>query len=251
MYRISPLPRKVLITSDEVIALAAIEENPGSRILIAAIQIAEERFIRPALGNELYYAFRDKKNVVVTDVNKATLEAMINDSEELAEPVVLNVGEILNAAEFMDDDWMKQLWNEHLWKLCAEAVVYIATPTNFSRFTAQGEMQNNPKTLAAMGDGKGAASADLPDIKWKMDKLMMDRIDPLISAMNEWICENITHFTNYDKKRCAGCGCSDNVNTSTNNNSSGVSYQRKSAWVHDIYDNIDKRRGNRVSSHDD
>lgn len=221
MYRVVTLPYKVLITTDEVINQGPTDADPEIRQLLQAIKIAEERFIKPAIGKELYYDIRDKKNTVVSDVNKSLLETMINESLEEAgstEQVTLKAGEIVNALELIDNDWYVQLWNEYLWKLTAECVVYIASPTNYSRYTAQGEMVNNPRTVSIQGEGKGSETVELKDLKWKLDKLLMDRIDPLIKNMHEWLCDNVQHFPLY----CKDCSRPDNNN-------------RKTAWIHGIY----------------
>lgn len=217
MYRLSLLPRKVLISTDEVINQGPTSATPDPRMLLSAIQIAEERFIKPCLGKDLYYDFREQKNVVVTLVNKDYLEDLIDNVE-----VVLAVGDIVNAIELVDNDWYVQLWNEHLWKLIAECVVYIASPTNFSQFTAQGEMTNNPKSISFEGDGKAAASVDRKDMEWKLNKMLMDRIDPLIAAMQEWLCDNKLNFPLY-KGNCE-------------KGTDGISLKRKTPWVH-VYDN--------------
>lgn len=226
MYRVNLLPRKVLITSDEVIQLGPVDGTVDPRNLILAIQIAEERFIKKAICKAMYYAFREEKNVVITAINKVYLEGLINVGNS-GEPVVLSEGGLVNAIEFVTDDWYKQLWYEHLWKLVAECVVYVATPTNYLRYSSQGEMQNNPKTIT--GNGEGAVSAEAKDVKWKMDKLLMDRIDPLIESMHEWICDNKEHFPLYD---CKDCGYADK---------NGVSYKRKSAWIHAYNDEETKQ----------
>jgi hypothetical protein len=221
MYRVNLLPRKVLITSDEVIQLGPVDGTVDPRNLILAIQIAEERFIKKAICKAMYYEFRDQKNVEVTAINKAYLEGLINVGNS-GEPVVLSEGQLVNAIEFVTDNWYKQLWYEHLWKLVAECVVYVATPTNYLRYSSAGEMQNNPKTIT--NEGQGAVSAESKDVKWKMDKLLMDRIDPLIESMHEWICDNKENFPLYDCKECA---CNDK---------NGVSYKRKTAWVNPYAD---------------
>lgn len=208
MYRLSRLPRKVLITTDEVIAQAPVDGNPEIGNLLSAIQIAEERFIKPALQKELYYDIRNQKNVVVTLVNKSYMQGLVGTQ--------LAIGDIINAIEFVSTQWYKELWNEHLWKLTAECVMYIASPTNFSRYTASGEMENNPKSIT---EGQAAASVDLGKMKWKMDKLMMDRIDPLLAGMREWLFDNRSNFPGY-----------------ANDNHTGISVQRKTGWVHGIYD---------------
>jgi len=224
MYRLNLLHRKCLITTDEVIALAPTDQSVDPRNLLSAIQIAEERFIKPSICKQLYYDFREKKNIVVTDINLDYLQGLVNESLAEAEVVELNEGDLINAIELVDDSWYVELWNEHLWKLIAECVVYTASPTNYSRFTSSGEMQNNPKTITFQGDGQGSSSVDLKTIQWKMDKIMQDRIDPLIAAMHEWICDNKAHFPLYTCKQC-DCKKDD-----------GVSISRKSGWIHGLYD---------------
>lgn len=223
MYRLSRLPRRVLITTDEVIKQAAISDNPGINQLLNAIIIAEERFIKPAICKDLYYDFRKQKNVVVTDLNKDYLQELISD--ESGQMVTFDNGDIINAIEFVESDWYKELWFEHLWKITAEAVVYIASPTNYSRFEAAGEMENNPKVIS--NEGQGAASVDLNKMKWKMDKMLMDRIDPLLAGMQEWLSDNRGHFAYY------------NCHNLYRDDATGISTKRKTAWVN-VYN--DRRR---------
>lgn len=230
MFRVVNLPRKVLITTDEAIALGPTDETVSPRFILSAIQIAEERFIKPAVGKDIYYDFRDQKNVIVTDINKSYLEGLINDELNLTTPIELTVGDIVNSLELVTNDWYKQLWNEHLWKIAAEAVIYIAIPTNYTRFTASGQMQNNPRTVAFDGQGAGSQTAELKDVKFILDKTLMDRIDPLIAAMHEWICDNQTNFPTYGKIK--ECKC----------NATGISVERKTGFVHGIYNDKKIRR---------
>lgn len=212
MYRINQLPRKVLITPDEVIQWGPTDNTVDSRNILMAIQIAEDRFIKPALCKDLYNDIRDAKNVVVTDVNKTYLESLFTG-------VTLNNGQMVNAIEFVSDVY-QGLWNEYLWKLLGECVIYVATPTNWSKYTSQGEMQNNPKGVMLQGDG--SMSVALKDLQWKMDKMLMDRIDPQMAAMQEYICDNIADFSLYNCHKCL-------------KNENGISYKRKSPWIHNAY----------------
>jgi hypothetical protein len=212
----------VLITTDEVIAQAPMEDNPGIRNILLAIQIAEDRFVKPVICKDLYYDFREKKNVVVTDINKTFLEALINEGNG-SEPIVIKVGDIINAIELVDNEWYVQLWNEYLWKLTAECVFYIASPTNFSRYTAAGEMENNPKVIS--NEGQGSASVDVPKMKWKMDKILLERINPIITSMHEWLADNRGYFPFYNCQSFRGCS-----------DQGTVSAQRRSGWIPGIYD---------------
>jgi hypothetical protein len=197
------------------------DNSPDPRVLLQSIQIAEDRFIIPAICRELYYDFRNQKNVVVTEGNKTDLQAKFSSSDP---PVTLAIGSFVNAIEQVTNPAYIELWNEYLWKICAEACVYIASPTNYSKFTASGEMVNNPKSIT--NEGQGATSVDLKDIKWKLDKLLMDRIDPLIAGAHEWMCINKSALPLYTCKECERERKSD---------PSGISYKRKTAWIHNIY----------------
>lgn len=210
MYKINPLPAKVLITTDEVINQGPTDNNVDPRLLLSSIQVAELRFIKPALGTSFYNYLRDTKNEVVDAGNKVALESATGKT--------LTIGQIVNASEFLSID-EKELWNDFLWKVTAECVVYVATPVNYSRYTSQGEIMNNPKSIAL--EGSASVSADLKDVKFKMDKLLMDRIDPLLAAMEEYICANKVKFPKYDRK----CDC----------DVDGISFKRKSAWIN-VYD---------------
>ena len=216
MYKVTEIPRKCLVSSDEVIAWGPTENSVDPRQILQSIQVAEERFIKPALGKFLYNDFREKKNVIVTEINQAFLE------ESFTPAVTLRVGQMVNALELVDNPWYVTLWNEYLWKLVAECVIYVATPTNYSRFTSSGETFNNPRSIAIDSEGSGAASVELRDIKWKMDKMLMDRIDPTMQSMHEFLCDNKGYFPLYTRK----CDCGID----------GTSFQRKTPWIH-VYGN--------------
>lgn len=226
MYRLIPGKRKLLISSDEVVAMSAIDNNVDVRQINAAIQIAEDRFIKPILCRDFYYDLRDKKNIVVTTVNKTYLEELIN-TDNTGEDIVLQVGDIVNAIEWVSEQLYLDLWYEYLWKLVAETVVYIASPTNFTRFTAQGEMENNPKGIGM--DGQGSASVELSKMKWKMDKMLQDRIDPITASMMQWIYENRSYFPLMNCRQWNTLRIQD-----------GVSVERKTGWVHGVYDRTDR-----------
>lgn len=233
MYRVNLLPRKVLIVSDEVIAWGPTENVSDPRNIMQAIQIAEERFIKPLICKDLYNDFRDQKNVAVSDINKEYLEGLFPPG------IILEVGALVNAVEFCDT-WYQTLWTEHLWKLLAECVIYVSSPTNWSKYSASGEMINNPKSISA-DSGSGANSVDLADIKWKLDKLLMDRIDPLRASTQEYLFDNRSHFPKHNC-RDFGSDCrDDNINNVASNNN-GISFQRKTPWVHGLYDRVDRRR---------
>jgi hypothetical protein len=203
MYRLNPLNRNVLITTDEVIAKAPIEQDVDVRNLQNAIEIAEERFIVPMIGDKMYEDFITMKNVVVTSGNKAALQTSVN-AGNTGPTIVLVEGQIVNAIEKVTNTWYVKVWNRYLWRICAECVAYVAIPTNAIKSASQGEMQNNPS--GPMG-GQGASAVPLQMLKFKMDKILQDRIDPLIEAMRVWLCANKgeTDLALWDSSSCESC----------------------------------------------
>lgn len=227
MYRKLPHKRKTLISNDEVIAMIPGDTNVDPIHIQESIQIAEERFIVFGICQDLYYDFRDQKNVVITDINKEFVEDSINEdnpAEGDTAAVVLKVGDIVNAIEFVTNTNYVDLWHEHLQKLIAECVMYQASPTNYSRFTSSGEMENNPKSIT--NEGANTASVELATMKWKLDKMMMDRISPLIAGMEAWLYKNRNYFPYYNCQNWFG-----------KNTPDGVALNRKTGWIPGVYDN--------------
>jgi hypothetical protein len=205
MYRLNPLNRNVLITTDEVVAKAPVEQDVDIRNLQNSIEIAEERFIVPLIGEGFYEDFINMKNVVVTSGNKSALQTLVNVGNN-GTTITLKEGQIINAIEQVTNTWYVKLWNRYLWKICAECVNYTAMPTNAVKSTASGEMINNP--AGPMG-GAGAQGVPLNYLKFKMDKVLMDRIDPLLEAMRVWLCANKaeTSLVLWDHSGCTSeCG---------------------------------------------
>jgi len=230
MYRVNTLPRKVLITVDEVISMTNTSHTLDRRTIEPAIIIAEERIVRPALGFNFYEHLRELKNQIVTIANKVALEKLVNDSikdalpaGEIFDKVNLEIGSYVNASFYLNPEDLL-LWNEYLWKLTAEAVRLIALPQNYVQFTSQGLVHNNPVAIGL--DGEKTTTPELRTTKWLMDKSMQDVIDPLIEAMHEWLCiqkkNNPKSFLLYTKP----CDCDSN----------GISYKRKTDILINIYD---------------
>lgn len=225
MYELLQTSSKTLITIGEVIYASPSNTNVDARFINTAIEIAEKRFIKPAICTDFYNDFRSRKNQTVTIVNLSYLQSLMPSG---AKP--LEVGQIVNSIDFVTDVWYKDFWNECLWKAISECVIYIASPANYSRFTASGEQENNPSSLT---QGKGSASVDLATMKWKMDRMMQDRIDPMIAVLDEYLHSNRTYFNLLNCKNWQY----DNVVS----DSDGVSIQRKTAWIHGVYNDS---RGN-------
>ena len=230
MYRVNTLPRKVLITVDEVISMTSTSHTLDPRTIAPAIIIAEERIIRQALGFSFYEHLRELKNQVVTTANKVALEKLVNDSIKDALPagetfdkVNLEIGSYVNASIYLNPEDLL-LWNEYLWKLTAEAVRFISLPQNYVQFTSQGLVHNNPVAIGL--DGEKTTTPELRTTKWLMDKSLQEVIDPLLEAMHQWLCiqkkNNPKAFLLYSKP----CDCDAN----------GISYKRKTDILTDIYD---------------
>lgn len=235
VYRLNTLNRNVLIMTDEVIRHAPTKHTLDPRMLENSIIIAEERFIVPALGYDYYQALIAEKNKAVTDVNKAALETAVGTT--------LEVGQIVNAAEFLSED-NKAIWNYILWKFLAECILIIAYPEGFIQFTSSGVVHENP--IAGPMGGTGVSTPDLRSMKWAMDKKMQDRIDPLHEAMHLWLCKqktaDKTKYALYTKH----CDC----------NADGVPYKRKTDVILGLYDDCDddddrRRRRNRWNRDND
>lgn len=223
MYRVNPLMRNVLITVDEVIFHAPTKQTLDPRMIEQSIIIAEERLVRTALSDDLYYTLADEKNRIVTTDNKAALETLINDSmPEGVVPVVLTEGDIVNAMEFLSADNLF-LWKQHLWKFTAECIMLSASPEAFLQFSSEGLVHGAPP--AGPMTQATVVGPELRSVKWIMDSKMRDRIDPLTESMHAWICRNKTRYPLYKKE----CDC----------DSKGVAYKRKSDMVLGLYDEID------------
>lgn len=227
MYRLNLLQRNVLITSDEVIFHAPTKHTLDHRTIENSIIIAEERFIRPALGHAYYEAMITEKNLLITSGNLAAQQALINASLPDGSPAqTLEAGMVVNAAEYLSAGNLS-LWKEILWKLTAECVLLIAAPENFIHFSSEGLVHNAP--TAGPMIASGVVTPDLRSVKWLMDKKMQDRIDPLREALHAWICTkkkaDSTVYPLYTKY----CDCDIN----------GVAYKRKTDIITTIYDEED------------
>ena len=223
MYRLNLLDRNVLVTPDEVIRHAPTKHTLDHRMIENSIIIAEERFIRPALTHAYYEAMIAEKNKVVTEDNKATLEAQINASlPEGSAAVTLTAGQVVNALEYLSAD-NQSLWKQFLWKVTAECVLLLAYPEGYVQFGSSGVIHENAPA-GPMTSG-GIVAPDLRSVKWAMDKKLQDRIDPLLQSMHFWICKqkeaDSSKYSLYDKY----CDCDVN----------GIAYKRKTDVILGAY----------------
>ncbi|MGB3452965.1 MAG: hypothetical protein WBA59_03965 [Moheibacter sp.] len=210
MYRINRLNRNVLITPDEVLFHISSDQGVNERQILNNIIVAEERFIVDSLCRELYEDFIEKKNKTVTETNRTDLINKINESltavgKNTITEDDLPIGTIVNAIEFVDDENYEKLWNLYLWKIVSECVDLMSTVPSWLRHTAQGQQMNNPKVIG--GNSTNSASGESKDVKFKLDIMLQDRINPLLSKMEEWLCRNKTGFKLYCKK----CHCEESA----------------------------------------
>src|SRR5688572_2164282 len=186
MYRINPLQRNVLITTDEVIFHAPTKHTLDPRTLEQHIIIAEERFIRPALGYEYYTALCTAKNLTITAGNLAAQQALVDASlAPGATGITLVAGMVVNAMEYLSTENLA-LWKHILWKLTAECVLLLAMPEGYVQFGSEGTVHNQPP--AGPMNNTSIVSPELRSVKWAMDKKLQDRIDPLRESLHQWLC---------------------------------------------------------------
>lgn len=194
----NPLKTKVLITTDEVIFHAPVDNQGDARTILQSIIIAERRFIKPILGSTLYQTLIDAKNKLVTADNIVEYQTAIDDeTHDDREPVTLVEGDMVNSDTFLDST-QADLWHTCLHKIVAESVWFCALPVNRSRFTAQGIIHNFPQE--ALGTSN-SVSVDLRTLKHLMDRGLQDRISPLIDDMHSYMC--VSHYPGYTRE----CGC--------------------------------------------
>lgn len=225
MYQVNSLNVKCLITPREYIGQSPSTEVIDERMIWSNILIAERRFILPLLGYDFYTALVDSKNVVITSGNQAAMLTKVNDyltsiSGTTITSSDLPVGMMVNAAEEMTEA-NQTLWKDYLCKLAAEAVELVMIVPTWVQHTNQGQQKNNPEVIG--GNGQGSASADLKEVKYKEDKFLQDRIDPLTAALKMFLCKNKTTYPLYT----GACG---------ENDTDGVSFHRKSPIIMGIYD---------------
>jgi len=229
MYAINRLNRPVLITPDEVLFHAATDHSVDARQVLQNIIIAEERIIVQAISSAFYEEFINLKNKIVTTANQTDILNKINTALTTVgkKPIAvteISVGTIINAVEWIANKDYIELWNRFLWKLTAEAVDMITTVPSWLRHTAQGQQKNNPEVIG--GNGQNAITGDRKDVQFKIDIQMQERIDPLISRMQQWICERRDKFPKY-------------AHPCSNDNKDGISVLRKSDWVFNAYDHLE------------
>lgn len=226
MYRLNLLSKKVLITTDEVVAQSHSQNDMEVRKILPSIIPAEERFVRPAIGFAFYQQLIDEKNKTVTEENKSDLETAINSSLPAgAVPVTLKVGSIVNSAEFLTDA-NKALWYEYLWKLAAESVSLLTLAEGYVQQGAVGTFMAQPP--AGPINNTSIVSPDLKSLQYVTGTKQKDRIDPLVESMHLWICYKKSVNKGSYPLYVRTCPCDELPD--------GISTKRKTQFLTDIYD---------------
>lgn len=211
MYKVNNLKRPVLISTDEVVFHAPTKHTLDPRTVEQSIIIAEERFAVQVLGYELYLTLCSEKNRTVDTLNISDLTSKTS--------AMLEIGDLVNASEFLSVK-NKALWDHILWKFMAECVMLTAAPEGFVQFGSEGVFHQQA-TSSPMGGG-GVVTPELRSMKWAMDKKMFDRIDPLKTAVHNFICRHKSDYPLYDKP----CDC----------DASGNPYKRRTDVAVGVYD---------------
>lgn len=223
MYQINRLNKKVLITPQEVIFHAPTSHTIDERNILQNIIIAEQRFIAPLIGRDFYDSLINQKNVAITSGNQATMLSSINAYLTLIEETNITLADIpvstlINASEQLTAN-NQTLWNEHLWKLIAECVECVLIVPTWLQHTSQGQQKNNPEVIG--GNGINSVTGELKDVRYKEDKFIQDRIDPLSESLKYFLCKNKTSYPLY---------------TCEDDQIDGISISRKSPIIFGAYD---------------
>lgn len=211
------LLRNILITPAEVAFHAPISHEWEERTIGQSIIPAEERFIRVALGEEMYDEMRIQKNKEITNDNITAINTEFNTE--------FKVGDKVNSFTFLNESY-KELWIEHLWKICAECVAFTAAPEGYVKQTVAGTVLAAPTQTPL--SGPSAVAPGLQTVKWSMDKKLEDRIDPLLHSMHLWICKRKNLYPLYNKD----CPCDEEP----------IAYKKKTHIILGIYDDEDDNK---------
>jgi hypothetical protein len=231
-YNANLLMRNVLITPTEVLFHAPTKQTFDPRTIQQAIIIAEEMYIRPALGNAMYNEIATQKNKQVTEANAGDLQ------QNMPNGVYLNLNYIVNSYLFLNANY-QLLWLNILWKLVAECVGLIAFPEGWVQFGADGVTHSVP--TASPLSGGGVTSPDLASIKFMLDKKQMLRIDPLLNALKNYLCHNSSLYPLYTG--CTPAMDTTNVDSNAPNYSQDEQLQpKRSNFVLGIYEDEDTKR---------
>lgn len=203
---------QTLIKPSEVVNTGVYRPAPTTarfdvNVISPHILSAEERFILPILGKNLYNDMVLQQNPAESNYNPA-------------------VGAIVQ--KFLTVPAYEALWTSYLMRYVAYSVFYEVLPFLAMQVSSKGIYQN---------DSEFAQNAGVSGVRFLQDN-MMQKIDNLSPLITEYLCQNKTDYPLYDSKKCpcneceycnnfCNCGhytatgnhcqsCHTNKNTSTN-----------------------------------
>lgn len=207
MYAINPISRNTLITPDEC-TVKLPNSSLDSKKWIAAIELAEVRFVMPLLGWNLYNAICAEKNIIVDAGNLSALQAIFTaqfgTDPTTGDPnVTLVVGNIVNSIDLGTVSAAnRNLWNQALWNYVFNCVWFIAFTENYAQFSSSGLQKNNPLDSAIGSDHAASVGISLNDLKYLSDRILLDRINPLQDYVEQWLCVNRASYPLYPYANC-------------------------------------------------
>lgn len=204
MYAINPISRNTLITPDEC-TVKLPNASLDSKKWVAAIELAEVRFLVPLLGWNMYNDICSQKNITVSSGNIGPLQAIFTAQFGLAidgstPNVVLSVGMVVNSIDLVTvgANYLS-LWNQALWNYTFNCVLFIAITENYAQFTSSGMQKANPLDSSIGEISKANVGISLNDLRYLNDRLLLDRINPLQTYVEQWICVNIAQYPLYPR----------------------------------------------------
>lgn len=177
-----------LITANEVINGGAARPAPLNARFDAALispHIADaiREHVLPVVGDAMMATMLSKKNTANCNYNTA-------------------VGAIVKAFPASGDAAYETLWTEHLYDLCAWAVMYEALP-----FISMQTGSNGVFTVSTeFGKSEGVQG-----VKYLQDQ-MRRRIEQKTDALKAYLCANSGDFADYDTSNCPDVSCGDTQN---------------------------------------
>jgi hypothetical protein len=150
-------------------------------VLAPHVLSAEERFVIPILGKDLYYDLVLKQNPLESNYNPA-------------------VGAIVNKFIAPAPAAYEDLWISYLMRYIAYAVYYEVLPFIAVQVSSKGIYQN---------DSEFAQNSGVSGVRFLQDN-MMQKIDNLKPLLEEYLCKNKSNFILFDSRNCP---CDDECNS--------------------------------------
>jgi hypothetical protein len=222
MTSLNLVGRNVLLTADEAVKKIFTTGNVDPRAFVAAIELAEARFLRPLLGYGMYEQLAAAKNKVVTEANKAALTLAMEATWGAGKFEPLQVGQVVNSTTFLITA-QQTLWNDWLWKYASEATRQCLITDIYAPLSNSGMTKRNPVASALDENTKESVGIGLADAKWLTDKGITDRLEPLRESLVEFLCRNRSIYSLWPSENCPAQG-------------STATPARQTGWITSIYD---------------